>query len=305
MTSPLPFGTPIFFQPWWLDATGLSWQMLTVRNGDAVSGLWPVFSHKKYGISFSQNPPLCPYLGPQVFFPADLKESKRESFEHQTISALVEQLPPVQVVSTSLFPGLKQAGLFTHAGFGVKVRQTFLMDLKDKMEADLQSRLHEDYRRNLRKAAAEMTIADEPAEIESLYRFQEATLERKKLKMHYSLPYLKSLFEASYSNGQAALWAARKDGVLQALLWHIWDERRSYYLVGSKNPDIKDMRAVTALIWHALSRSREAGKETFDFEGSMDAGVEHFFRHFGGRKELYLVLEKNRSWLWRMKRFIR
>ena len=39
----------------------------------------------------------------------------------------------------------------------------------------------------------------------------------------------------------------------------------------------------------------------FDFEGSMDPGVEKFFRNFGGMRELYLVLRKNESLLWKLK----
>lgn len=305
MSLQLPFGTPIFFQPWWLDATGKSWQMLSVQNGDAVAGLWPVVMEKRYGISFQQNPPLCPYFGPQVFFPPNLKESNRDSFEYQTISALLEQLPPAQVVSLALTPGLKQVGLFKQAGFGMRVRQTFLMDLENATEADLFDRMHEKSRRNIRKTAKEMEIVDAPEEIENAYHFQKATLLRKGLKMHFPFPYLKNLFDASYSRGQSALWAARKDGITQALLWHVWDDQHSYYIGGAKNPTVKDTRAVTALLWQAMNHSRLLGKETFDFEGSMDPGVESFFRSFGGRKELYLVLEKNQSLLWRMKGLLR
>lgn len=279
--------------------------MARVYKGDKISGIWPFFPEKKYGISMQRNPPLCPYLGPQVFFPPDLKKSKYDSFEHQTIAALLEELPPAQVVATALTPGQKQLDLFAQKGFEIKVRQTFLMDLKDVSEAELTGRLQEDYRRNLRKAAGELEIADAPEEIENLYRFSAATLTRKALKPHFSLAYLQDLFHAAHARGQAALWAARKNGVVQALVWHVWDERRAYYLMGAKNPEVKDARALTALLFHAMNHSRIWGKETFDFEGSMDPGVAHFFRHFGGRKELYLVLEKSDSLLWQVKNRLR
>ncbi|RYD51024.1 MAG: GNAT family N-acetyltransferase [Sphingobacteriales bacterium] len=296
---------PVFHQPWWLDATGLSWQVATVQNGDAVSGIWPYVPERRYGISFLQNPPLCPYLGPYVAFPDDLKESKQESFEHQTITALLNQLPPAQVVATALLPAIRQVGLFTQAGFKLNVRQTFLMDLNEITEAALLERLHTDYRRNLRKAASELVISNEPEAVDDLYSFQEATLARKGLKMQYQPSYLRRLLHASVAHGQGALWVARKAGVIQAMLWQVWDERCSYYLAGSKNPDVKDMRAMTALIFHAIDQSRIMGLEAFDFEGSMDPGVEHFFRHFGGRKALYLVLQRTDSLLWKFKNLIR
>jgi lipid II:glycine glycyltransferase (peptidoglycan interpeptide bridge formation enzyme) len=98
---------------------------------------------------------------------------------------------------------------------------------------------------------------------------------------------------------------ARKAGVVQAILWHVWDNNRAYYLVGSKNPEIKDNRAVTALIWHAIKESNRLGKASFDFEGSMDPGVEHFFRNFGGERTLYMMLRKNTSLLWKLKELVR
>jgi len=76
---------------------------------------------------------------------------------------------------------------------------------------------------------------------------------------------------------------------------------RAYYLAGSKNPAAKDNRAMTALIWKAISESKKMGKGSFDFEGSMDAGVEKFFRNFGANRELYLVVSKNQSLLWKLK----
>ncbi len=279
--------------------------MATVYNGATLAGIWPYVPESRYGISFLKQPPLCPYLGPYVAFPTDLKVSKRESFEHQTITALLDQLPKTQVMTIACQPDIRQAGLFTQAGFDLKVRQTFLMELHNATEADLLNRLQEDYRRNLRKAHQEFTIANEPDAASDLYAFQEATLARKGLRMHYQSSYFRRLLDASVAHQQGALWVARKAGVAQAMVWQVWDATRSYYLVGSKNPAVKDMRAMTALIFHAMNHSRMLGHQHFDFEGSMDPGVEHFFRHFGGQKALYLVLQKNTSLLWKLKQRLR
>ncbi len=46
------------------------------------------------------------------------------------------------------------------------------------------------------------------------------------------------------------------------------------------------------------------GLRTFDFEGSMDEGVERFFRTFGGERALYMVLHKNDSLLWKVKQMV-
>jgi lipid II:glycine glycyltransferase (peptidoglycan interpeptide bridge formation enzyme) len=165
--------------------------------------------------------------------------------------------------------------------------------------------LHEDYRRNVRRAEKELTIADEPGMLQQLWEYQKSTLDSKDVRMHFSMGQLQSVFDACRERNTCALWTARKDGEVQAIIWHVWDDTHAYYLVGSKNPDSKDNRVMTALLWHAIAQSHAMGKKDFDFEGSMDPGVEKFFRNFGGRRELYLVLRKNNSWLWRLKEKLR
>ena len=260
---------------------------------------------RKAGVTIIRNPQLTPYLGPHIFFPPDLKESKRDNFEHETITILIRQLPPAKVWATALQPGLKQAGLLKHEGFDLNIRQTFLMDLAGQDEAALFNRLHEDFRRNLRKTSVTITITDEPEALRDLYTYQEATLQRKGLKMQCTFPYMQRLFAACAAMGQTALWVARSEDKTQAILWHMWDAQRAYYLVGSKNPEVKNNSAMTALIWHAITHSKKLGKITFDFEGSMAPGIEAFFRHFGARRELYFSLLRNESLRWKMVKLLR
>ncbi len=195
-------------------------------------------------------------------------------------------------------------GFFKAAGFDIQVRQTFIIPLAED-EAGIFSRLHEDYRRNIRKADTEINIVNDASQLKELHNYQRATLDKKDVGMHFSMSQLQKIFDACLAHDNTALWVARKEDKIQAILWHIWDEKRAYYLVGSKNPEVKDNRAMTALIWHAIKESKKMGKVSFDLEGSMDPGVERFFRNFGGERELYLGLHKNESLLWKVKNIIK
>lgn len=294
---------PVFLQYWWMDAVCADWDVAIVMNGDKVAGIWPYNKEQKIGVSIRRNPALTPYLGPYIFFPHDLKESKYESFEHETTGKLLDAMPAVKVWHVALLPGQKQVGLYNATGFDAVPRQTFIMPLQEEEEV-IFARLHEDYRRNLRKAEAEITIEHEPDMLPKLWEYQKATLNRKDVNMHFTMHQIQALFEACMQRNCTRLWVARKDGVVQAILWHMWDGVRAYYLVGSKNPDTKDNRAMTALIWNAIRESKKMGKISFDFEGSMDQGVEKFFRNFGGQRELYLTLQKNDSLIWKLKSLI-
>lgn len=295
---------PLFLKDWWLDAVCNDWEVAIARNGDNISGVWPYRIERKINVSILRDQVLTPYMGPFVFYPPDLKHSKRDSFQHDTITTLLEELPEVKVWHLSAMPGLKQAGLFNAYDFDVQVRQTFIMPLHEPVE-DIFNRLHEDYRRNVRKAEKEITITNEPEMLQQLWGYQKATLDKKDVRMHFTQLQIQTIFDACIQHDSAALWVARKDGEVQAILWHVWDDVQGYYLVGSNNPAGKDNRAMTALIWHAIARSKETGKKGFDFEGSMDPGVEKFFRNFGGKRQLYLVLRKNDSMLWKLKERLR
>ena len=59
------------------------------------------------------------------------------------------------------------------------------------------------------------------------------------------------------------------------------------------------------LLWHAIKHAKTLGCTTFDFEGSMDPGVERFFRTFGATRKMYLQLTKNTSKVWKLKELLR
>lgn len=295
---------PLFLKDWWLDAVCKDWDAAIVKNGDKVSGIWPYRIEHKIKVSIIRDQVLTPYMGPFVFYPKDLKHSKRDNFQHETIAALLEALPEAKVWHLSTFPGLKQVGLFSANDFDVQLRQTFIMPL-DGTEEEIFNRLHEDYRRNIRKADKEITITNEPEMLQQLWGYQKATLDKKDVRMHFTQQQLQAVFDACLHWHCTALWVARKQGEVVAILWQVWDEEKAYYLVGSKNPTSNDNRAMTALIWHAIAHAKSLGKTGFDFEGSMDQGVEKFFRNFGGKRQLYLVLRKNDSMLWKLKERLR
>lgn len=293
---------PLFAQPWWLDAVCPGgWDAAITDKGGVVTGVWPYALQRKMGVTLLRTPALTPYLGPLVFFPEDLKSGNRDGFEHEAIAALLAQLPPAQVCLLSLPPGLKQAGLFGSHGFDLAARQTFLLDLS-LPESVLLGGFKDSLRRSIRQAGHQYVISNEPALLPQLHLFHKNTLAGKQQAQHHSEEMLRKLMNAAVAQQQSKLYAAHDlKGELQALLWNAWDQESSYYLMGARSPQSDSHRAMSLLLWQAIKDAQARGNNYFDFEGSMDPGVERFFRKFGARRELYLVLKKENSWLWRMK----
>ncbi|MCW3121858.1 MAG: family N-acetyltransferase [Flavipsychrobacter sp.] len=295
---------PLFLQPWWLDAVCNGWDVAIARKGDMVTGVWPYAIDKKIGVTILRNPRLTPYLGPVVFFPADIKESNADSFEHETINDLVKQIPEAKVWDLALLPGMKQTGIFKNNNLQAVAHQTFLLNLTVP-EEQLLSNIKESGRRNIRQAEKEIEITSNVAHLKDLYNFQTSTLANKGTFLPSSLAQLQQLMDACIANNAAKLWVAKSGNAVQAIVWQVWDKNCSYYLMGGQNQEAGSNKAMTALLWQAIRYAKQLGHSTFDFEGSMDEGVERFFRSFGGQRALYLVLHRNDSLLWKMKKMIR
>lgn len=294
---------PLFLQHWWLDAVCNDWDAAIVKKGVQVTGIWPYPIEKKWGVTLLRNPKLTPYLGPHIFYPNDIKESNLDGFEYDTLAELIAQMPDAKVWQMALQPGLKQAGIFKNSGAQLQVQQTFLIDLLQDEQA-LFANMKENLRRNIRAAEKEITITNAPEYLPDLYHFQKNTLEGKGKKQFYSLPDLQKAIGACLTNNAAALWVAKKEDKVQAIVWQAWDEKNSYYLMGGQNPAADSYRAMSALLFHAIKEAKKRGNLTFDMEGSMDVGVERFFRGFAGKRELYIILKKNNSFFWKLKELL-
>jgi lipid II:glycine glycyltransferase (peptidoglycan interpeptide bridge formation enzyme) len=165
--------------------------------------------------------------------------------------------------------------------------------------------MKESLRRNIRAAEREIEISNDPQQLEVLFKYNAQTLTSKGKAQSYTLGDMQKLMDAGLQHNSAALWVARQNNEIQALVWNVWDADTSYYFMGAQKPGGNSYRAMSALLWHAIKQAKQRSNKTFDLEGSMDAGVERFFRSFGGQRELYLVLKKNDSLLWRVKEMLR
>jgi lipid II:glycine glycyltransferase (peptidoglycan interpeptide bridge formation enzyme) len=295
---------PVFLQHWWLDAVCENWDVAITKNGDNIAGVWPYGIESRIGVKLLRTPKLTPYQGPYVFYPTDLKQVNRDGFEQETISDLQKQLPASEVWNLAIMPGLKQAGLFKNAGLEISVRQTFLIDITSD-EPTLLGNMKESLRRNIKAAETEFAIVNDTNSIELLYEYQKHTLSNKDVVQAHSLGDMQKLMQACIAKNSAALWVAKKGEAIQALIWNVWDHERSYYFMGAQKPGNDNYKVMPALLWHCIKEAKKRGNIIFDLEGSMDAGVERFFRGFGGNRELYLVLKKNDSWLWKLKEVIK
>lgn len=291
---------------WWLDAVAPEdWDVVISLKGEQITGVWPYVRSDRYTISMFRNPRLTPYLGPHVFFPPDVKPSNRDSYEHDVVAELLSQLPNADVWMLQPQPGMRQAGLFRNYGLNLGVHQTFIIGLTDCDENTVLSNFRDGLRRNIRTAEGELTITEEPENLPLLFEYQQKALHQKRVQQNHTLEQMHVLMTACLHNKSGTLYVARKDNVVEAILWNVWDAEKSYYFMGARKPDSEHYRGLSMLLWHCIKLACKRGNTLLDLEGSMDPGVERFFRSFGAKRDMYLVLRKDGHFLWRLRKFFK
>ena len=89
------------------------------------------------------------------------------------------------------------------------------------------------------------------------------------------------------------LWACHdQDGRMRAGVLLGRDDTTTYYLMGAAEPEARRQGTLSLLLWQGIQHAA-AFCSTFDFEGSMHPGIEHFFRGFGARPVPYLRVYRN------------
>jgi hypothetical protein len=141
-------------------------------------------------------------------------------------------------------------------------------------------------RRAIRKAEKSLTLID--GEADGLVPLVRTTLDRRGMRMRYDQSQLAGGITAARARGRGALrLAVDSQGRSHAGALFVWDDERVYYLVGGNDAAHRSSGASSLVLWDGIQLAGSLGLR-FDFEGSMIAPIEKFFRGFGGTPEPYL-----------------
>jgi hypothetical protein len=296
---------PLFFQPWWLDMVcDGSWNVALVKDIQGnIEAVLPYQVEQKWGFKLLRNPILTPYLGPVFFPPKEIKEGlQRLDWEEETINTLLVQLPSYHYFQFHSLPGFNNFLPFLHKGFSNTNRITYQIDLH-QTEAVLLEKMQKRRRRYIRNGDEELMIVSGEYYANQFFELHRKTFEKKKDKYLYSKPFLEQLMQAAAENKASKFWAiTEKNGTLVGALWVVYDHSNMYQLLSAFSEENTHHAAISLLTWHAIVEAKKMGLQVFDFEGSINAGIEPFFRKFGGDRANFLAFEHNRSKLWQLKK---
>jgi Acetyltransferase (GNAT) domain len=280
--------TPLYWQPWWLDATcgPEQWQLrLVTDKGGAPVAAWVAHERRKWGLlPVWTNPPLSSYSGCWFHLPdnPDFKRVTQYAWEKQVMTDLIRQLPARTAIRQTLHPDVQYTLPLHWAGYGLNTRFTYrfgevpapaqwLPIIKRKLRTDLLK-------------AQRLVKAQNTDDTAVVFQLHQASLVRKQVQTPYEYTTFERVCQAAKARQQVQMWVANdlQTGETHASLCMVHDERQGYLLLSGTAPQHKHSGAVLLLMQEALFFCHQHGLG-LDFEGSMLEPVEMVLRNFGGQ----------------------
>jgi hypothetical protein len=221
------------------------------------------------------------------------KYGRTLAHDHEVLGELIEALPRFDYFSQRCSPSLTNGLPFIWTGFDVRVRYTYRLPQLDDLDRVWRG-FEEQRRRAVRKAAKTLDVV-ETTDLEPLLRLSGRSFERSGARIPFDEEVIRRIDAACRERGAATLLLALDaSGDAQAAVYLVSDAAVAYYLLGGYGDSARTNGAMTLVLWEAIQHVAAAGA-IFDFEGSVIASIERFFRSFGARQVPYLEVSKARA----------
>ncbi len=283
---------PLFSQDWWLDEVcGCKyWDVLLVLKGDNIVASMPVYIPHKGIISM---PCYTQTMGPwfsKQFEPDNY--SKKLNHRQVCCKEFTEKLEQYPHFLQNFHSDITDWLPFYWAGYKQTTRYSYLLKNigdKDQLWKNLSSNIC----RNIINARDKEGITVRKGiPTEDFMRINAQSYERQKLSVKGDPRLLRKLIARCRERNQGDLWGGYDDkGRLHAAVFIVWHPGCAYYLAGGGDPEFRSSGAYSLVLWEAIHFVSDK-TDTFDFEGSMLAGVEHYFRKFGTMQTPYFTITR-------------
>lgn len=276
----------IFHTSNWLNASGQKFIIYGCFENESLAGGFPVACISRFGLKQAIHPPLTPYLG-VVFDKKERKYVSRISYEKRISGAIAKTIKKdfdgVRFNFSPFFPDLQP---FIWEDFSCDVRYTYMLYLRDL--GNTWKNMDDSRRNDIRKAEKDGLSVEFNNDFEKTFALVQKTFHRQNKIPKFRCVALEYDRILAQKDQRKAFLARDKEGEPIAVVYIVWDKKRSYYLLGGYDPEKKHHGASAIALWEAIKFTKEKLRlDEFDFEGSMIPQVEFFFRKFGGRLTPY------------------
>ena len=291
---------PLFQQYWWMETVckGKEWDVALAMKGDKVEGAMPFLLRRRWGLTYILQPQLTQYSGPHYCYPDQLSENERVGFEHRVGRELLRQLDdykPIYVLqhfSTQVSNWLP----FYWDGFKQTTRYTYRINDIGDTERLFACFDRDERQKKITRLAATTEVRFDMSAAD-FARFHIAYWRSKGEQDLLSESFIARVCEESIRRGHGVIASLHdQEGRLVAARFVVYDSREAYSLMSALEPTCYRNGYTETLVWGVLQWLSTKTK-VFDFEGSMDEGIEHFYRSFGAVQTPYFEVSRlRRRW---------
>jgi hypothetical protein len=284
---------PLYSRDWWLDCVcgENKWDVLLYYKGEEIEAAMPFYSPGKSIITM---PAFTQTLG--IWFNPEMENprySKNLFRKQQICKYFIEHLPKHDYFLQNFHYTFTDWLPFYWAGYRQTTRYTYVLpDINNPDE--LWKNLSENIRRNIQKAKNKYALTIKKNVPVDLFMEINTQTFKRQGKKSYQPDILKKIIAISCSRNQGDIWGAfDEQGRLHAAVFIVWQNNCAYYLAAGGDTKLRQFGGQAVVLWEVICEVSKIAA-SFDFEGSMIQGVEHFFREFGAAQMPYYSISKGK-----------
>lgn len=283
---------PIFSRPEWFDLFKQEWDVIIWKEEDQIR-FFPFMIDKKVGFHFFRNMPMTPYM-------AVIGDVFKGQLIHADLSKLISLLPNADEYYIDFHPNCRFIESTTNSKLYVKHTNIIALN-----EANLINTYKPSLQRQIRKAEKNLTMK-ESDDVNLFYDLYGLSLNQREVKNVVEQEMMKKIWNyiSEKRCGRITL-AMDIDGNIHAGLFCVWDAHVMYYLAGGTDKRFYGSGAMGMLLHEAITYAQNKHLHFFDFEGSMEASIDKFFKTFQTIEQTYYSFQKINSPILRIARKIK
>jgi hypothetical protein len=260
------------------------------NNANRIPLYFAFTYEKKMGFRFIRNGLLTPYSG----LHGNISGEKNDEVVIAILN-IFSQLPAFDIFNIDVnhyFTFLPQL-----PSFNLSKKRTNILKLDD--EDKIYHHFKSSLQRQIKKANKQLVI-QQCNDIKTLATLHRQTLLKRNEKSFIPLKIFNKVWTYCKLNSCGKLFEIIDENkYVHASLLLIFDHDTAYYLCGGTDEAHYGSGAMSGLMWYAIRESIIMKKKYFDFEGSMQHGVNRFFQNFSPSEMEYYNIQKTNSYIFK------
>lgn len=296
-------GGTVFHKTWYLRALTEELQVHVLRDkGGAIEAGMAITPLRFLGTRAARRPGWTAYNGPLIRPSRRKNAVEAVSDEKNLLVRLLAESPSLGMWDYVLPPEYVDLMPFLWNGFDTTVGYTY--QIPPAPPQQWQAAMSSDHRRELRKAGEVLKsidgAVDTTDDLEFCYNLLCDTFREKEISDSAGPESTRRWWKVVSEHQAGKIYYVKdKDGSPLCCTLYVFDKACGYYVASGIHRDVRrgNLNLLSRLLIERMILDSHARGITFDFEGSVLPGVEHFFRGWGGRcVPKYRVIKISRWW---------